>query len=502
MVHIKSYDILLLVLVILCVCTACDNRADIHKSTLDATCKDQINDKQVNTLKKNNRTVPISIFFYGTKPEDTDEVLKEVENRCELDIELDFKWERDMPYSVKITDVFERGKLDAFCPDKKYVFFEKKLAAGEIKDISKLLPKYAPNIYRQLKKEEALNSIVYKDKGVLLPTLNNQPNKILVSIEDKYVKKYDIKSIDTLEQYIDILRQIKEDSEDLQPVYFDSNLIEDIVANISDYISVGESLLYKWDDPNMKLIPLEKIAEFSDIALLISKACRDKIFTYKYNAFKPHYSTIYMDDHISNIEDRHLRGAYNPNEAYETKKLHCTFALYPGKRLPKKNSLCNSFVFPQNSKHTEETLRFLDWVQSERENYDILNYGINEEHYKLVEDEISIIKPFTVSSILFSNTKYIRKQIGGTLLDRRQLDNKALSTYAPHYGIDREKKPNFGRYNVVDKYLIRPIVKVQYENIKQLANAIKNIEEEANTAKAITKYNEMLLQYIATKNQD
>jgi hypothetical protein len=62
--------------------------------------------------------------------------------------------------------------------------------------------------------------------------------------------------------------------------------------------------------------------------------------------------------------------------------------LYPEKPVQRGNPMGSfnvngSFMFPESSNNTAMVLRFLEWVQLDRENYNLMMYGIEGEDYVL-----------------------------------------------------------------------------------------------------------------------
>ena len=90
--------------------------------------------------------------------------------------------------------------------------------SGKIKDISKLLPKYAPKMYNSYSKEEIEGSKI-DGKLFAVPRLNQQLQLEYAVVRDDPMKKYNLPEIKTLDDYSKYLETIKNNEKGMAPVY-------------------------------------------------------------------------------------------------------------------------------------------------------------------------------------------------------------------------------------------------------------------------------------------
>jgi putative aldouronate transport system substrate-binding protein len=95
-------------------------------------------------------------------------------------------------------------------------------------------------------------------------------------------------------------------------------------------------------------------------------------------------------------------------------------------------------AIPQSSQNTERVLMFMNWLESDQENYDSVMYGIKGETYNLKGEEV--VDPTACLSWAwrapFLNEKLER---GNPAISKKDLDNyidtvKQIAKYPPHTG--------------------------------------------------------------------
>jgi len=144
--------------------------------------------------------------------------MKEIEKKTEDSIKVKpkFHFIASDEYEEKIKTLVASGKkIDAFLCNGAYQF------ENYTKDITDLFPKYAPNYYRELKSnkmgEESLYNSSINGKIYSVPcNAFNCPRYFIVARKD-LVDKYANGGFETLEDYGDFLKSVKENEPDLIP---------------------------------------------------------------------------------------------------------------------------------------------------------------------------------------------------------------------------------------------------------------------------------------------
>lgn len=473
-----------------------DNDLLKKESIEDVSADNNNTEENVDELVKRKGKTAIKMYILGTEPEGFKEVVNEIYKKCSLDIVLDFKWFREDEYFIMISAGLESNKLTGvFC---EYIGLWEIRKEREILELDELLPKYAPNIYNQLKQDDSLNLTMEGDKMILLPRPYKAPSKLLVRLDKDIVDDYNIDKIETIEDYIKILYTIK-DGYNKKPVYIHPRFILSILAIKHGYIVLDGrmGLVYKLDDPEMKIIPIEELPEFKKMLMIFNNAYRDGVLSGDIKLPRSEHSDIYIGDSIVSRDDRAITTGNGNLIIDKGSEQQYTFALYPDKKVRSISSKSNSIVFTKSQEDTEIALKFFDWVQESQENYDLLNYGLEGIHYTLDNNKINIIKKFNISQV-FSNNKYERINLLEEQLDKRNIDIDEEGFYAPHYGF-RFGKETFTRDDLIRKDLWGKIGcgKFEFNNYKGI---IKNIQKKGAVDNVVTIYQKALSQWKAEKD--
>lgn len=198
-------SILLMSLTILSMLTGCTNEAVKGEDSFE-------------TAKLPSAT--LTFYMLEKEKKDTKEVLDKVAEASNLNIKLDFKWFSYEDYFRSVeTAIASNEKMDAFeCgkPVPGKIDFIEMFREGKVKDLTELLPQYAPNIYSQLS-EGDLNSVRVDGKIAFIPPILPMVDCLGVNIRKDLADKYNITSINTFSDYENILKKIKENEKNIVP---------------------------------------------------------------------------------------------------------------------------------------------------------------------------------------------------------------------------------------------------------------------------------------------
>ena len=341
------------------------------------------------------KPVSLSFCFPGVQPKNWPEVKEEIEKRAgpTLHVSLDFKWLDSFNYSQRLrTQSASDSLYDAFVcaqPDQYTFDFTVLAREGKLKDITELFPKNAPDLYAKYSSEE-LDYAKLDGRLYAVPSLNPQANCTYVYVNAELLKKYNIDKIETFDDYEKYLKAVKNGSQ---------KLIPGIVTNMSDTLRlfsrasgyvIADSLqwfVYKWDDPEMKVVPWEKTPEFRKaVSYLVSWYKNGYLAPSSNTDFKNITSFVYYGLlSPPSIETTYMTFSVTGGNTEKSDPMRI-FYLYPDNTVQRENPMGTfffngSFVFDARSENTDRALRFLDWVQKSRENYMLMLYGIENKDY-------------------------------------------------------------------------------------------------------------------------
>lgn len=445
---------------------------------MTAGCYDE-KDMDVNIITPETvKLDPVTLTFYmiGTEKKDTKEVLDKVAEATKLNIKLDFKWIYGGYSQAVRSAIAANGNIDAFIcgrPEPGGINVYEMFKNSQVKDITELLPTYAPVIMKVIS-EEGLELPRTEGKIIAVPSLEPPSVDILgVYVKKDVVDKYNVTAINTFHDYENLLKKVKEDEEKetdnennnsngacIPGILTGGNYKYDIdfFANAYGYVILDYSqhLVYKWDDPSMKIIPWEQTPEFAETTDMISR-------WYKIGYMRQ----INGQEKIASfmgICGNHTEGPteldfYNNGD----KVVYNYYIPYINIKRQKVSSFNSTSIgtvaFNSNSQNTERALMFLNWIQSSQENYDLFNYGIKDRHYILKGEKIGMPEGMMLSqnpywwhglnnnllNMAFRNINFDRSPIDDSVQGKDSSDNKdssikkykeflSLFSFAPHSG--------------------------------------------------------------------
>jgi len=457
---IKTFILILCFALVLSLLAGCENENDLSEYF---------------NWGKAEKLSPVTLTFYfgGYKKPDTRKVLDVIEERLQgsLNVKLDFNWTQ---HHVDLYGMaLEGADMDAFqAPgNERFGVFHVILArSGRLKDITTLLPTYAPNLFKLYDTEE-LNIAKLDGKLYVLPAHFPTSYRLCAIVREDLKRLYDIPDIKTFEDYEVYLDTIKRNNPGIIPGKINGPIIE-ILPYCYEYVPLNSEayLVYKWDDPEMKVMALEDTPEFMEYLKMIKKWEENGyLHLHKsYNTLKtyPHLmnetyhaiTTGTVSSFISNESrfGRSVEAMVNEmnialrNNTHNPDAELKAYILYPENKRQRINHASSQydsrcFAFMKNSDNVERALMFLDWIYSSQENYDLFMYGIEGEHYVKYGDVLRLPQGTTMAqnryigwdgSFVLSNIEFERFFTPNPKQDKEKYIEQVLenSSFAPHEG--------------------------------------------------------------------
>ncbi|MBN2532581.1 MAG: extracellular solute-binding protein [Spirochaetales bacterium] len=405
----------------------------------------------------NLEPVTLTLYFIDTwryKEEELRIVLDEIEKRTKktLNITLNFKFFFFYDYYTEIEKVITNGEpcdMFAYNTWSNSNILPELYYKGLTLDITTMFPQYAPGLYSKL---DPGDLTLHKIDGKLLAVPNHFPyiNKMCVSVRDDLMKKYNIppiKNLDDMETYMDA---VKKNEEKLLLLSINDTTLG-IFAPAFHYVILDYqlALVYKWDDPEMKIIPWEQTPEFPEA---IERA---------YNWYKKGYlqnGYFYLEPDPGLIRSGTLAAIlgyqlsvfdYNTLLFEENANWrYLEYPLFPDVVCQPIVNVYEGMIVSPNSENPERALMFIDWIYTNQKNYDLIRYGILNRHYQLRGDQYAFPKGVTGQNAflnwqwsVFLDMDFERTNIANSKKYRKEVLEayKASSRYPPHWGF----KPDY-----------------------------------------------------------
>ena len=339
----------------------------------------------------------LTFYFLASEPKDTREVLDQIEIKAKnkLNIKLDFKFIYQNPetYLSNIKTLISSGQdCDAFYYSQQFPQ-NLKILAGEnlIKDISDEFPKYAPSYFSKFSKEE-IRAASSDNKIYFIPNRLPTSQMRCALVRTDFMEKYNIPEINSYDDYEVYLKTIKEKEPDMFPMLFNETAIG-LFAEANGYIILDyvQGLVYKFDDPDMKIVAWEQTPEFKKSILTINKWYDSGYMLKGIGASQIDETIITSDKWGSFITGLGSEFGFNSllkanNKSWSYKAC----LLYPDKPSARNSPVDGAMLINAKSDNSKRVLMFLEWLQLNQENYDSLMYGIEGKHYILDGDRITL----------------------------------------------------------------------------------------------------------------
>lgn len=344
------------------------------------------------SIENISEKVPVTFYFPGKQKKDVDKVLKKAEEKTKeaLNIVINFKWIPYNSYEKEIYKLLCSGDgfevfyySDAFdMTGDPHLSLRKLLQEGYISDISAILKKYTPGLYKSYKKKELSFSTV-EGQLVGLPAKYFVSRRPFVIIREDFEKKYAVKGIYDYSGFQKILSEIKRNHKEIVPLGLYKGTM-DLFALRGGYVIFNSrlGLVYREDDPNMKLVQWENTPEYKK-ALSILKNWYEEEYILEKTYEKLEFENIESEKYacfIDGFEKSLLFNTVNKSKLMEAFKYEA-YALNPEKKAQRSSPMKNSLLFNAGSENLEYAMMLVEWIQSEQSNYDLMIYGIEGDHY-------------------------------------------------------------------------------------------------------------------------
>jgi len=341
----------------------------------------------------------LKFYFPGTEPKSWPDVKAELEKRSAdtVNASLDFKWIEYGQYMNQMKTLDASGDVfDAFClgkPDSYYPDFTALARESKLADITALFPENAQSLYSKYSKEE-LDFAKVDGKLYAVPSLYPAAFCTYLMVDDALYKKYKIPEITNLDQYEAYLKAVKNNNPDLVPGIIANGVNSmKLFARAFGYVILDEfqNLVYKWDDPKMTIKAWEQTPEFLEASNKIAGWYAKGYLQNVPYLDQPKVTSFVYYGELSPPQEETTEMKFTTSSGETTKSNPLrVFYLYPETKVQRDNSMGTffmngSFVFSASLVNTARALRFLDWVHQSRDNYYLMNYGIENKDYVLTD---------------------------------------------------------------------------------------------------------------------
>lgn len=364
---------------------------------------------------------PVELNFYSIDygsglNDEVENIMQEIEIKLKDTIKVRPRFHiiNNERYDEEIKKLISAGeKVDAFTCYNPLIYKGQDI----MKDISDIFPKYASDYYNELMStkigEDYLHGSSIDGKLYCVPYNNfNSPRYCIIARKD-LVNKYAKNGFETLEDYSNFLKDIKENEKDLIPGVVFARLFFDAYMKGNGYFENSEKHLYSsWNKEGKDIYSIENTETFNKAYTLLKN--------WRINEYVPKKPEAYNHpDYISNgilasrlVSIREARDfkINKVSNAYE----YCLYPLYMNSTHMLEDSPIGVAV-ASSSKNAERVLMFIEWMHESLENYTLFRYGVEDRNYSIdnekliLNDTIEAVPDlWNITTNFFSDYRYER----------------------------------------------------------------------------------------------
>jgi len=347
--------------------------------------------------------VKLKILLRGNRPAALDEVIAEAERRMAdtLNVKLDITFVASSDHAAKVQVALNSGEKHDLIFNAPWINMTQMMAAGHFSPLDDLLEQHGPNILKS--RPQAMwdaNKVNGSVIGIPLAVSYGEGKGFMVRKDIR--EKIQFPKIETLDDYIEYLYAVKE-KDGIIPLTPGSATTDGMLNYILDQDPQGNNfikatnvlsntnptLYYKNNDGIVYNLFETEEPIIMDKYKQIRQWYVDGIINPDIMAVK-NGNEVYISGKTASIVKNDF--GLNPqweadlkNNAPGAESEYINFYDFDQKRIS--NYQASNFVFvPKYSENKERAIQFLNWAH-EKENYDLLAYGIEGKHWEAVGDK-------------------------------------------------------------------------------------------------------------------
>lgn len=368
-------------ILLLAVLASCSAGNGAYESRKDAESK------RNDSGRPDVKTVTLRLIFGGDKKAAADEVWSAIGayvRRKGLNVSFDVQFIPFVQYRDKMLAMAAAGDRWDMNFDADWLSYKQMAAKGAYMALNDLLPKYAPNLHRKYKELGVLSAATVNGHIVGLPwTMKMNERKFAgwrSDLTDRAGIRIEPGSIRTIEDVDWLLREMKK-------AYPNKKLSRTSPLSIifirEEWVDLNfYNLGYYLNDPEVRVQPVEQQPFYLESALLAKSWYDDRLINRDALIDHEDGAALWRQGKTLFTLTSHEWANANPGFADPSFRQSMSL-LYPDKKYVNRTPIANVVAINRNSQYPELVLRFLDMLETDRELYDLVHYGIEGKTYVL-----------------------------------------------------------------------------------------------------------------------
>ena len=346
------------------------------------------------------KEVTLKIYFGGEKPSAFDEVWNAVGDayKEKLNTKFEVNYVPWGDYVNKIMVMASAGDSWDMNFAADWLGYAQLLGAGAFMPLNELLPKYAPELNAKYAEIGALEAATVDGKIMSLPWTMKQNVRPYYMWRKDLSPEIAVDSVKTIEELDAVLTSAKTKFPSLRALNvgaqtgFPYNIgnLTTLKYELADLSFHG--FYFDMNDAAVKVVPLEQTQAFKDAVtygkkwydagIIAKDTLIDKNDVNSYQNNGKVYSLINNNESSEGNIDKAEKDLFSSKgQRYERSML------YPDKKYFNRTPLANVVTIGKNSANPERALMFCNMMETDKDFYDMVMYGIKDKTYVLKGEE-------------------------------------------------------------------------------------------------------------------
>ncbi len=339
--------------------------------------------------------VTLKFFFGGDKPSAADEVWTALSEKFKDQLNAKFEigfigW---ADYKDKLSVMSASGDNWDGNFDGDWLAFPALSAAGTYKALNDLLPKYAPVLYEKYQQTGVLNAATSNGNIIAMPWTMAQNTRPVLRYRADLVKKANINvtkdSIKTIEDYDKFLGDLQASYPGMKNVFPNQNdgwgnPVLSLLTVRDEYAVLSHGFVFSMNDPKCTIVPVETLPIYLE-ASKYSRVWYEKGYIPKDAMVDKTDTNSYWNNGQSIVNVGNHEASNMPKENWwkDASWENDTSLMYPDKKYYNRTPLANVFCINKNAANPERALIFCELMETDKDFYDAVMYGILDKTYVL-----------------------------------------------------------------------------------------------------------------------
>lgn len=335
------------------------------------------------------KPVTLKFYFFDGKKAATDDVWNAISDKYKdkLNAKFDVQFIAGTDYKDKLLVMAASGDEWDMNFDGDWLSYYLMIAKNAYLPLNDLLPKYAPDLYKAYQDSGVLKAATYKGNIVALPwtmSMTFRPlyqwRKDLAEAKNLGLTRDSIKTVEDVDAAAMKLKAAYPDRKGILEAASPEAFLQE--TNLTEIVN---KYCFDLTDKTCKVIPMEQTPNYK----------KEAQFAKKWQDAGLIWKDVLTDklDHNQMIDQGQLISKWgthefaNSNRSWTEPGAGWEYStLYPDKYYVTRTALANLVAVSKTSKNPERVLMFMNLLQTDKELYDMVHYGILDKTYVLNGD--------------------------------------------------------------------------------------------------------------------